>query len=84
MNLKFVTFDVDLTQFLVDAKNYDEAIKLAMEANANYCSYDDDQERDIFDKTAYSIDEVVDMDFLGELMRRDDYWGNCNGVLIFL
>ena len=83
LNLKMVTFDIDYTQFLVDAENYEKAIDLAIEANRKYGPYDDNLEADIEDRTNYSIDEVVDMDYLGEIMRRDDYLGNYNGTLIF-
>lgn len=83
LNLKMVTFDIDYTQFLVDAENHEKAIDLAMEANRKYGPYDDNLEVDIEDRTNYSIDEVVDMDFLGELMKKDNYLYNQNGVLVF-
>ena len=83
LNLKMVTFDIDYTHFLVDAENHEKAIDLAMEANRKYEPYADNFDGVIKDRANYSIDEVVDMDFLGELMKRDDYVCNHNGVLVF-
>ena len=35
MNLKMVTYEIDDTQFLVDAKTNEEAVKKAIHANFN-------------------------------------------------
>jgi len=85
LNLKMVTYYGDLTQFIVDAKNYDEAIQKAIEANKSNLMgpYDEEFLEDMEDPANYSIDVVIDMDLLGEIMRRNDYIGNYNGTLIF-
>ena len=85
LNLKMVTYEGDLTQYIVDAKNYDEAIQKAIEANKSNLMgpYDEEFLEDMEDPANYSIDEVVDMNLLGEIMRRDDYIGKYNGTLIF-
>lgn len=85
LNLKMIIYYGDLTQFIVDAKNYDEAIQKAIEANKSDLlgPYDEEFLEDIENPENYSIDTVIDMDLLGEIMRRNDYIGNYNGTLIF-
>ena len=86
MNLWLIIFKLDLTQFVVDAKNIDEAINKAISINkSDHLGIWDEGEIDkseMEDHKCYEI-EPVDMFLLGELMRRDDYWGNFDNVLVF-
>ena len=86
MNLWIVTFELDLTQFVVDSKTSDDAIKKAISVNkSEYLGkWDEDEisKDDMEDHENYSC-EKIDMDLLGEIMKRNDYIGNCSGVLIF-
>lgn len=82
MNLKLVTWDGDLTQFLVDANTNLEAIKKAVEANLKLGDCDDEIEADIHDLTTYEVEDV-DFNLLGEIFRRTDWIGNYENAIIF-
>ena len=86
LNLKMVTFDLDYSQFLVDAENIDEAIDLAIEANkSDLLGHWDPMgipESEMNARENYFIDDVVDMNFLGEIFGREDYRGNYNGTIV--
>ena len=83
MNLKLVTWECDLTQFLVDADNGDP-VSLAIEGNRifdeeNY-KYDPKDEDDVIhieDRNNPNTYEVWDIDFedLGPILERNDYMG---------
>lgn len=84
MNLKLVTWDGDLTQFLVDANTNLEAIKKAIEANLKLGELgdcDDEIEDDIHDLTTYEVEDV-DFSLLGEIFRTTDWVGNYKDVII--
>lgn len=87
MNLLLVTFLYDYSEFLVDAQTDDEAIKYAMEANKSGVLgrvEDSEYEMGINDPTNYYVNFIVnDMNMLNEIIRRDDYAGIYNGVIIF-
>ena len=85
MNIKMVTYEGNLTQFLVNTSSNDEAIQMAIKANKSNLlgPYDDEDEENMQNPALYTIDDV-DMNLLGEIMRRDDYVGNYNGTLIFM
>ena len=68
--LKLVTFDGDLTQFLVEADNKLEAIKQAVEANLHLGNEGFDSY--IHDLTLYTVEDV-DFDLLKELIKRQDW-----------
>ena len=73
MNLKLVTWDGDLTQFLVEAKTNDEAIKKAIYANRvfdRFCGQDDP---DVNEPDSYIVDDV-DFNLLCEIIERDDWF----------
>lgn len=86
MNLWLITFTLDLTQFVVDAKNIDDAINKAISVNkSDHLGIWDEKEIDkesMENHKNYEI-EPVDMSLLGELMRRDGYLGNIDDVLVF-
>lgn len=75
MNLKMVTWDGDLTQFLVDAETRLEAIKKAVKANLRL-EIDEEFEVDIHDLTTYSVYDL-DFELLAEIFTRKD----CNGMI---
>lgn len=85
LNLKMVTYEGDLTQFLVDSTSNDEAIRLAIQANKSDIlgAYEEEFLEDMEDPTFYTVDDIDDINILGEIVRRDDYIGNYNGTLIF-
>ena len=86
MNLWLITFELDLTQFVVDAKTTDDAIEKAIVGNKSpwlgEWTEEEISEEGIEDHENYSC-EKIDMDLLGEIMKRNDYIGNYYGVLIF-
>ena len=85
MNLWLITF-TDFTQFIVNAKDIDDAINKAISVNkSDHLGIWDEGEIDkleMEDHECYEI-EPVDMFLLGELMRREDYWGYFDDVLVF-
>ena len=84
MNLKLVTFDIDLTQFLVDARTNDEAIQRAIELNNSEFlgKMDDDHWICTNDKHNYTVDDVS-MELLCGLMLRNDCLGISDNVIVF-
>lgn len=69
MKLWMVTWDGDLTQFLVDAETESEAIQKAIIANREIEPTEYGQ--DMGDTSTYSIDSV-DMNLLCEIVQRTD------------
>lgn len=94
MKLLFVTWDLDFTQFLVEADNDTEAIKKSIEAHEKYDEDNwgkrdpDDEEDAIFledmhDPSTYSVDPV-DFKLLDEIIKyRDDYVGMYGEAIVF-
>ena len=86
MNLKLVTFEIDYTQFLVDEIDNDKAIEAAIEVNKSYFfgewDLEEITETEMFDSGNYTIEEVNDMNMLAEIVRRNDYCGIINGVIV--
>lgn len=89
MNLVLVTFDIDDTQFLVDANTYNEAIEIAIETNKELgdFSYDYAEDgiltiEDVRDESNYSV-ESVDFKMLAELIKRDDLYGKVGRAIVF-
>lgn len=90
MNLVLVTFDIDDTQFLVDANTYNEAIEIAIETNKELggFSYDHAEDgiltvEDAIDESNYSV-ESVDFKMLAELIKRDDCCGKVGRAIVFI
>ena len=87
MNLFIVTYDLDYTQFLVDAKNESEAIDLAIEQNINEAFLGKwDNEEDaiaMHDHTNYTVEPINDFDLICNLIKRDDWLGYTPNVMIF-
>lgn len=99
MNLVLVTFDLDYTQFLVNANTYnlgyewdcvrDEAIEMAIKAHIEYAKdqfggFDDCPTlEEAMDKENYSVD-AVDMAMLLELIRREDWYPCLYGGAVVL
>ena len=80
MSLKMVTWDGDLTQFLVEAETRDEAISKAITANKEFdrfcgwSSADDDLVyRDFEDRDMYIVDDI-DFNLLCEIIERNDWF----------
>ena len=86
MNIKMVTYEGDLTQFLVNTSSNDEAIQMAIQANKSDLlgPYEEEFLEDMEDPMCYTVDDIDDINILGEIIRRDDYVGNYNGTLIFM
>lgn len=88
MNLYLITYDLDYSQFLVNANNTSEALDLAVEQNLSEVflgSYGDDEsnELEIKNKTNYTIESVNDFEFLCEIIKREDWLGCTSNVMIF-
>ena len=77
MNLKMVTWDGDLTQFLVEAETRDEAISKAITANKEFdrfCYGGNDfglEDCDFEDRDLYDVYDI-DFDILCEIIERND------------
>jgi len=97
MNLVLVTFDIDDTQFLVDANTYNldcshecvkkEAIEIAIETNEKLGGFSDAGDgmltvEDVRDESNYSV-ESVDLKMLAELIKRDDLYGKVGRAIVF-
>ena len=80
MNLKLVTWEGDLTQFLVNAETDEEAIDLAIEANKEIDITFHDKDMD--DKSTYSVEDV-DFMMLCELFKRNDMAGKYENTIAF-
>ena len=85
-SLMLVTWEGDLTQFLVEAENKVDAIAKAIKANreidmAVFCS-DEECLDDINDPATYSVDDV-DFSLLGEICQRKDCVGKYSDALVF-
>ena len=74
MNLKLVTFDIDLTQFLVNAETTVEAIEKAHEANRLIGGIDGYDMEGIRYQD-YTVEDV-DWDLLREILARKDCLGD--------
>ncbi len=81
MNLKLVTWDGDLTQFLVEAETNLEAIKKAIEANLQLGDCEG-SEASIHDLTTYTVEDV-DFSLLSEIFKRTDYIGTYGEAVVF-
>ena len=81
MNLILVTFETDLTQFLVDAELRDEAIDIAIESNklVGDCS---EIHNEIEDRSLYTV-ENVDFALLNGLLIRNDCLGMFSNAIVF-
>ena len=88
MNLYLITYDLDYSQFLVNANNTSEALDLAIEQNLSEVflgSYGDDEsdELEIKNKTNYTIEPVNDFEFFCEIIKRNDWLGYTPNVMLF-
>jgi len=87
MNLWLVTFDLDYSQFLVDAKNIEEAIGKAIEVNKGNllgkCDPEEISEEEMNDRANYETYHVDDTNMLYNIIRRDDWVGIENGTIVF-
>lgn len=65
MNLKMVTYELDDTQFLVDAETNEDAIQKAIHAICNTYLLDEfdseEDERDAKDSSNYTVESINDM-----------------------
>ena len=73
MKLKMVTWDGDLTQFLVEAETNDEAICKAIEANKEFDRWLGSDDPDVDDINCYTVDDV-DFNLLCEIIERNDWY----------
>lgn len=84
MNLKLVTFECDLTQFLVEANLWDDAIDIAIEANLDLGGFSGDGLTidGARDKANYTVEDV-DFNLLHELFLRTDNCGRYRNAIVF-
>lgn len=71
-NLYLVTWDLDLTQFLVEAESKEEAVREAVQTNIGLNDLTEEQEIDAQEIETYSVDEV-DFQLLQGLIKREDW-----------
>mgnify|MGYP004695196277 FL=1 len=79
MELYLVTFRDYGTQFIVNDHSEEGAIELAAEANKTLGEIEG---LNLEDKTLYNC-EKIDFSLLSELIRREDYYGATENVIIF-
>ena len=89
LNLKLVTWEGDLTQFLVDVPTCllaDDAKKRAIEkaigANLQLGDCGEEIVEDIYDFTTYTVEDV-DFTLLAEIFERNDIIGLYNEAIVF-
>ena len=85
--LKMITWEGDLTQFLVEAEDNDAAIQKAIKANEDIWSdhggFDSDEAAaDTYDTSTYTVDDV-DILLLNEIFGRKDYGGMYGDTIVF-
>lgn len=73
MNLKMVTWERDLTQFLVEADTDDEAISKAIYANKEFDRFCGSDNPDVNEPSLYIVDDV-DFNLLCEIIERNDWF----------
>ena len=82
-NLKMVTWEGDLTQFLVDAETDSDAIDKSIMANIEIAKANGWETDGYSDRESYSVDDVG-FDFLKDLYHfRDDYWCISGDAIVY-
>ena len=81
MSLKLITWEGDLTQFLVEADTDVKAIRKALEANLMLGDCDG-AESEMHDLTSYTVEDV-DFNLLAEILMRTDCLGRYAEALVF-
>lgn len=77
ISLYLVTFRPSFTQFVCNVKNKKAAIDAAMKANIEMGEIDG-----MMNKDNYQV-EIIGWDLLKEILKRNDYYGVHNNVVIF-
>lgn len=77
ISLYLVTFRPSFTQFVCNVKNKKAAIDAAMKANIEMGEIDG-----MMNKDNYQV-EIIGWDLLKEILKRNDYYGVHNDVVIF-
>lgn len=77
ISLYLVTFRPSFTQFVCNVKNKKDAIDAAMKANIEMGKIDG-----MMNKDNYQV-EIIGWDLLKEILKRNDYYGVYNDVVIF-
>lgn len=77
MSLYLVTFEPSFTQFVCNVENKKAAVDAAMKANIEMGEIDG-----MKDKDNYQV-EIIGWDLLKEILKRNDYYGVHNNVVIF-
>ncbi len=77
ISLYLVTFRPSFTQFVCNVKNKKAAIDAAMKANIEMGEIDG-----MMNKDNYQV-EIIGWDLLKEILKRNDYYGIHNNVVIF-
>jgi len=82
MNLWLVTYEGDLTQFLIEETEKDKVVSQAITSNLAYGNIDDELREDIKNPDNYTIEEV-DYWLLDGLFKRNDYCGIYENAIVF-
>ena len=77
ISLYLVTFRPSFTQFVCNVKNKKAAIDAAVKANIEMGKIDG-----MMNKDNYQV-EIIGWDLLKEILKRNDYYGVYNDVVIF-
>lgn len=77
ISLYLVTFRPTFTQFVCNVKNKKAAIDAAVKANIEMGKIDG-----MMNKDNYKV-EIIGWDLLKEILKRNDYYGVHNDVVIF-
>ena len=81
MKLWIVTWDLDLTQFLLEAETESEAIYKAINANKKLEPVENNPDMEV--TNTYSTD-IVDMELLCEIVKRNDLWDVVDNVICYV
>lgn len=82
MVLWLVTYEGDLTQFLIEETEKDKVVSQAIISNLAYGNIEDEIRDDIKDPDNYTI-EAVDYYLLDGLFKRNDYCGIYESAMVF-
>lgn len=86
MDLVLVTFDIDLTQFLINVSDDVDPIEEAIRANIHLGELGNNPDLtldEVKDKSNYTVSDVEDMFDLYQIIKRTDCSGKYGDVIIF-
>ena len=87
ITLMMVTFNLDLSQFLMNETDRKRAVERAIEANKSevlgYWDPDEILKKEINDPDNYTVDYIYEMDIILGIIQRTDWVDEYKGVIAF-